>query len=134
MWMPDKTATSFPTRGYAGLQECAAAECVGIRGVFRLLKRDRDVALCRQIVDFVRLHFLDNPDQAGGIREIAMMQGEIESLLMGVVIEMINSIGVDQGRPALDAVNRITLGQQQFGEIRTVLAGNTGNPMLSFST
>jgi len=41
-----------------------------------------------------------------------MMQGEIESLLVRVVVEMIDAIGVDQRGPALDAVNRITFGQQ----------------------
>ena len=87
----------------------------------------RDMALGRQIVDLVRLHFLDDPDQAGGIREIAVMQGEIKSLLVRVVVEVIDAIGVDQRRPALDAVNRIALGQQQFGEISAVLAGDAGD-------
>jgi len=46
-------------------EDAQRAERVGIRGVFRFFERDRDVALGRQIVDLVRLHFLDDPDQAG---------------------------------------------------------------------
>ena len=41
-----------------------------------------------------------------------MMQGELESLLVRVVVEVIDAIGVDQRGPALDAVDRITLRQQ----------------------
>jgi hypothetical protein len=55
-----------------------------------------------------------------------MMQCEVKSLLVRVMVNMIDTICIDQGSPALDAVDRISL-QQQFGEISTVLAGDPGN-------
>src|SRR3954452_1282705 len=53
-----------------------------------------------------------------------MVEGEIESLLVRVVVEVIDSVGVDQRRPALNAMNRITFGQQQLGKIGAVLTGD----------
>ncbi len=55
------------------------------------------------------------------------MQLEVVTLLMRVVIEMVDAIGVEQRRAALDAVHRIALGQQEFGQIGAVLAGDAGD-------
>ena len=55
-----------------------------------------------------------------------MMQCEVKPLLVRVMVNMIDTICIDQRSPALDAVDRISL-QQQFGEISTVLAGDPGN-------
>jgi hypothetical protein len=47
--------------------------------------------------------------------------------IMPVHIEMINPLRVEQGGTALDAVNLVTQVQKVFGQIRTVLAGDTGD-------
>src|SRR5258706_388554 len=50
------------------------AECIGIRGVFRFLERNSDVALRREIVDLARLNLLDYAGKAGRVGEVAVMQ------------------------------------------------------------
>ena len=64
-------------------------------------KADRDVTLRGEIVDLVRLHLLDDADQAGGIGEVAVMQDEAPPSFVRVLIEMIDTIGIEQRRPCL---------------------------------
>ena len=75
--MPGRSASCFSSPEDADrLEQAQRAERVGIRGVFGFLERHRDVALRRQVVDLVRLHLLDDPDQAGRIGQVAVMQDE----------------------------------------------------------
>ena len=50
----------------------------------------------------------------------------------GSWIQVIDAIGVEQRRPALDAVNFIAFVEQKLGEIGAVLTGNTGNQSYFF--
>ena len=59
------------------LKQAQGAQRIGIRRVFRLLERNFDVTLCREVVDLVRLHFLHNADEAAGIGQIAVVQNEM---------------------------------------------------------
>ena len=72
------------------------------------------MALRGEIVDLVRLHFLDDADQRGGVGEVAVMQGEVEALLVRIVIQMIDAIGVEQAGAPLYAMHLIALAEQQF--------------------
>ena len=40
---------------------------------------------------------------------------------------MVDAGSVEERRPALDAVNLVTLREQHLGEVGSVLSGNTGN-------
>jgi hypothetical protein len=51
----------------------------------------------RQIVDFVGLDFLDQPYEVGTIGHIAIMQNEITVFDMGILVQMVNPIGIEQG-------------------------------------
>ena len=42
---------------------------------------------------------------------------------MGVLVEVINSTGIEAARPALDTVNLVALLQQQLRKVATVLTG-----------
>ena len=110
-----------------GLEHAQGADRIGIRGVFGRFERHRHVALRRQVIDFVRLHLLDDPNQVRGVGQIAIMQFEPHVFLMRILIQMIDAIGIERGGAALDAVNRVALGQQKFGEIRAVLSGDAGD-------
>jgi hypothetical protein len=46
---------------------------------------------------------------------------------VGVLIEMVDAPGIEAGGPALDAVHLIAFGQEEFGQIGTVLAGDSGD-------
>ena len=110
-----------------GLQHPQGAQGVGIGRVFRRFKGDRHMALGRQIVDLVRLHLLDDPDQVGGIGQIAIVQNKPPVLFMRILVEVIDPVGVEQGGPSLDAVHLIAFFQQKFSQVGAVLTGDSGN-------
>ena len=46
---------------------------------------------------------------------------------VGVLVEVVDAGGVEQRRPAPDAVHDVAFAEQQLGEIGAVLAGNAGD-------
>ena len=69
------------------------------------LETHLDMDLRGEIVDLVRLSFLDNADQIGGVRHVAIVQDELRVWLVRILIEVLDAPGVERRRPALDAVN-----------------------------
>jgi hypothetical protein len=53
------------------------------------------VALGSQIVDLGRPHLLDDPDQAGAVGEIAVVELEADIGFMQVAVEMVDAPGVE---------------------------------------
>ncbi len=74
-----------------GFKQAQRAERVGIGGVFRRLERDPDVALGGEIVDFGRLHFLNDADEIGRIGHIAVVQEKPHAGAVRVQIQMIDA-------------------------------------------
>ena len=52
------------------------------------------MALGGQVVDLVGPHLLDDADEAGGVREVAVVQDELAPGLVGVLVEVVDAIGV----------------------------------------
>ncbi len=90
-------------------------------------KRHLHVALRREIVDFSRLHLLHDADEVGRVGHVAVVQEEPHIRLVRIVVQMIDAVGVERRRAALDAVDDVALLQQKFGQIGAVLAGHAGN-------
>ncbi|MNK95626.1 hypothetical protein D3C87_1158700 [compost metagenome] len=84
------------------------------------------MALRCQIVNFVRLNLLNDTDQIGRIRHVAVVQNEARILVVRILIDVIYPAGIEGRRTPLDTVNRIALGQQKLGKIGTVLPGYSG--------
>ena len=97
-------------------------KAVGIGSVLGLLEGDSYVTLGGQIVNFVGLDLLNDPDQTGRIRQVAVVQNEGTVQLMWILVEMIDPRCVEQGGGPLDAVYNIPLTQQKIGQIRTILS------------
>ena len=100
---------------------------VGIGGVFGGLEAHLHMALGGEIVDFGRLHLLDDADQVGAVGEVAIMELEADVGLVQVAVEVIDPSGVEGRGAPLDAVDLVALAQQQFGEIGAVLSGHAGD-------
>ena len=109
-----------------GLEQPQRAERVGVSRIFRGFERDLDMALCAEVINLIRLDFLNNPDEISGIRQIAVVEEKILVRIVRVLIEMIDAFGVEQRRPPLDAVDFVPLGKEQFREIGAVLSGDSG--------
>ncbi|MBS1269388.1 MAG: hypothetical protein MAG794_00339 [Gammaproteobacteria bacterium] len=80
-----------------------------------------------EIIDLVRPDSLHNSDQVRGIGQVSVVENEIPVPLVGILIKMIHTPGIEQRGPALDAMHHVALLQQKFREIRSVLACNPGN-------
>ena len=80
------------------------------------------MALCSQIVNFVWLDFAHQADQAGGIGQVAVVQGD--SVLLDQVVD---TSGVGDRSTADNAVDLIALLQQKLCQIGTVLTGDASN-------
>ena len=78
------------------LEQTQGAERVGVRRVFGRFEGYPYVALCRQIIDFVRLHLLDDPDQIGRVGQIPIMQFEPHIFLVRILVKMIDAIGIER--------------------------------------
>src|ERR1700722_13397698 len=52
------------------------------------------------------------------------MQLETDVFLVRILVQVIDSIGIERGCAALDAMNEVPLVEQEFGEIRAILSRN----------
>ena len=109
------------------LQDAQRADAVGVGGVFRLLEGHRHMAHRRQVVDLVGLDLLDDAHQAGRVGQVTVVQREMPAVDMRILVQVVDAVGVEQAGATLDAVDLVALLQQQFGQIRAVLAGDAGD-------
>jgi hypothetical protein len=109
-----------------GLQQPQRAQAIDVGGVLRLLEADGHVAHGAQVVDLVGLHLLHDAQQAGTVAQVAEVQrkGVID---VGVLVQVVDTLGVEQRRTALDAVHRVAPTQQPFGQVGAVLARDAGD-------
>ncbi len=80
-----------------------------------------------QVVDFVRLHFLQDTGQVGAVGQIAIVQMEFRVGSVRILVDVIHAFSVKRGGATLDAVNLIAFLQQQLCQIRAILPGNAGD-------
>src|SRR3546814_3852415 len=67
-WSSDVCSSDLNTQSSKG---------IGVGGIFRRLEAHLHVALGSQVINFVRLRLLDQADQIGGIRHVAIEQAEL---------------------------------------------------------
>lgn len=78
-----------------------------------------------KVVNFVRLNLLNDAHKAAGIRQIAVMQAKPHVLFMGILIKMINTLGIEHRGAPLYAMHLVPLAEQELSEVRPVLTGNS---------
>jgi hypothetical protein len=103
------------------------AQSIRICRVLRFFKRHFDVTLRSEIVNFVGLHLLDDLNQTTGVSEIAIVKHQSRCILMGVLIKVVNTVGIERRGAALDAVHLVAFAHQQFGKIGTNLSSNASD-------
>jgi hypothetical protein len=79
------------------------------------------------VVDLVGLELVEQLDQRDRIGEIAVVREQAHALLVGVVVEVVDPVGVEARRAPDDAVHLVALLQQELGQVGTVLAGDAGD-------
>ena len=85
------------------------------------------MALRRQVVDLIGLHFLDDTNQAVGIGHIAIVEKKTAVGNVRVFVQMVDALRVQQRAAALDAVYFVSLGEKEFGEVGAILTGDAGD-------
>ena len=85
------------------------------------------MALRSEVVDFVGLHLLDDAHQTRAVGHVTVMQGKTPVYHMRILVQVIDAVGIEQRRAALDTMNFIALVEQELGEIGAILAGDAGD-------
>ena len=80
----------------------------------------RDKALCREVIDLIRLRNAHCRDQRNDVRHIRVDEVDLIAQMCDIAV-------IDHALAAHDAVNLIALFEQQFCKIRSVLTGDTGD-------
>ena len=104
------------------LEQAQRARGADIARVLGLLERDAHVALRSQVVDLVGAHQRDDPVQAAGVTEIAVVQLEDLSVPLRALACGLDPLAVEHRGAAGNPVYLVALVEQQLCEIRAVLA------------
>ena len=88
-------------------EDAQGADPVGVGSVFGGFEGNRHVGHGRQVVDFVRLHLLDDADQVGGVGEIAVVEDEVAVFHVRILVEVVDAVGVEERRAAFHAVDDV---------------------------
>ena len=117
---PDKSGSCLSTPKL-NRPESASTKGIAVSGVLRTLKAHRHVALGAKVVNLVRLHLLDDPDQIGAIGEVAVMESEPSVTFMRILVEVIDAAGVERRCTPLDPMHLVALFEQQLRQVAAVL-------------
>ena len=109
------------------LQDAKGSHRIHIGCVFRTLEANRHVRLGTEVVDLVGLGFLDDTNQVAGVRQVAVVQPEIGVCYVRVLVDVVDTLGVEGTGAALDAVHEVAFFQQQLRQVTSVLAGDAGD-------
>ena len=61
-------------------------------------------------------------DQVGGVGQISVMQDQVAVLFVGILVEMVNPVGIKKRGSSFDSVYFIAFFQKKLCEISSVLA------------
>ena len=107
-----------------GVQHAQDPHGGDVGGVLGHLEGDLHVALGRQVVDLVRPHALQRPDQAVLVHQVPVMENE-------VLADVVDPPGVEGAAAPHQAVDLVALLEQELGEVAAVLAGDAGDEGLA---
>jgi hypothetical protein len=117
----------FQAQQADGLQQAQGAHAVDVGGVFRRFEAHGHVGLGAEVIDFVRLYFLDQAGQVGRVAEVAVVQEHVRRRHMRILVDVVDPLRIERGGATLDAVNFVPFFQQQFRQVRAVLTRDTGD-------
>ena len=75
------------------------------------------MALGAEVVDFVGVYCFEHAPQSRTVGEVAVMQGQPRASEMGIVVKMINAIGIEEAGSPHQAVHFVALREQELGKV-----------------
>jgi len=85
------------------------------------------VALRAEVVDLVGLEVVDEVGHLARVGEVAVMEEHPGAGDVGVDVDVVDPAGVEGGRAPDDAVDLVSFGEEELGEVRAILAGDAGD-------
>ena len=121
-------ADFFNEAGFAdGFEDTLGAEADDVAGVFGDIEGNAHVGLGAEVVNLVGLELIEQLHHLHRVGEVAIVKKETHAVYMRITVKMVDAAGVEGGGPADDSMNFVTFGEEQFGEVGTVLSGDTGD-------
>src|SRR5580704_4668015 len=80
-----------------------------------------------EIVNLVRLYGFNHMPEAGTVGHVAVVEIEARVLLVWIGVNRIQPVSIKSGRAPHDAVDLISLGQEEFRQEGAVLASYAGD-------
>ena len=65
------------------------------------------MALRTKVVDLIGLHLLNNSNEVAGVRQISIVQMQIFIICMRVLVDVVNTVCIEQRCTAFDAVDDV---------------------------
>lgn len=96
-----------------------------IGGVFGNIKTDPHMTLRPEVVDLVGLQLIEELGQIDRIREVAVVEEKPHPINVRILVKVIDAGRVEGAGPADNPVHLIALGDQQVGQVGTVLTGDS---------
>jgi nucleoside-diphosphate-sugar epimerase len=114
-----------------GFQDADHPQTGHVAGVLGQLETHPHVRLGCQVIDLIRLHVMDQLDQAACIGHVPIMQMEMDTVfVIRIMVDMLNTCPVEAAGAPHQPVYLVILREQQFGEIGPVLSGDPGDESL----
>jgi hypothetical protein len=85
--------------------------------VLGLVEADPHVRLRGQVVDLGRLDLVHQGDQASAVGEVAVVQEEAGALLVRILVEVVDAVGVERRRATDQSVHLVALAEQQLSQV-----------------
>jgi hypothetical protein len=104
------------------LQQPNRSQTRGIGRVFGLVEAHPDVRLRGEVIHLVRAYLGQQDAHPGTIDHVPVVHEQADGRFVGVDVQVVDPTGVERGCAPDDPVHLVTLEEQQFGQIRAVLA------------
>ncbi len=77
--------------------------------------------LCTEIVDLIRLDFLDNMNERRRVGQITIVEDELRIGVVRILVDIVNPGRIEKRAATLDAMNFVTFSQKKLGEVSAIL-------------
>ena len=100
---------------------------VRLAGVFGGLKTDRDVALRREVVDFIWYNFGHQMVETEAVGHVPIVQVDFVFGRVLNPVQVFDPAPVETAGPPNQSVNLVTLFQKKLRKVGTILTGDAGD-------
>jgi hypothetical protein len=85
------------------------------------------MALGTQVIDFVRLNIAQQPGERTGIVQVGIMQEKFDPRCVKILVKVIDALGIERRSSPFESVDLVAALNEKFGEIGTILPGDSGD-------